>query len=80
MFRRWVEGSREAESEEALQIEILTLFLHNICTLVQTYSIPDELIKNVNQTPSEYVPISSVTMAEKNPSMCQSKELMISVL
>ena len=57
---------RSRESEEALRIEILTLFLHNICTLVQTYSIPDELIKNVNQTPSEYVPISSVTMAEKN--------------
>ena len=34
--------------------------------MVQTYNIPDELIININQTPSEYVPTSSVTMAEKN--------------
>ena len=65
---------------EALWIEIWTLFLRNICTLVQTYNIPNELIINVDQTPSKYMPTSNVTMAEKNPSMCQSKELMISVL
>ena len=40
--------------------------MHDICTLVQTYNIPDELIINVDQTPSKYVPTSSVTMAEKN--------------
>ena len=65
MFRQWTKGSREAESEEALWTEILTLFLPDICTLVQTYSILDGLIINVNQTTSRYVPISSVTMAEK---------------
>ena len=52
---------------EALWTEIQTLFLHNICTLVQTYNIPDELIINVNQTASKYVLTSSVTMAKKNP-------------
>ena len=51
---------------EALWIEIRTLFLHNICTLVQIYNIPDELIINIDQTPSKYVPISNVTMTEKN--------------
>ena len=52
---------------EALLIEIWTLFLHNICTLVQqTYNIPDELIINVDQTLSKYMPTSSVTTAEKN--------------
>ena len=35
---------------EALWIEILT-FLHDICTLVQTYNVPDELTINVDQTP-----------------------------
>ena len=52
---------------EALLIEIWTLFLHNICTLVQqTYNIPDERIINVDQTPSKYMPTSSVTMAKKS--------------
>ena len=50
----------------ALWIEIRTLPLHDICTLVQTYNIPDELIINVDQTSSKYMPTSSVTMAEKN--------------
>ena len=40
--------------------------MHNICTLVQIYNIPDELIINIDQTPSKYVPISNVTMTEKN--------------
>ena len=40
--------------------------MHNICTLVQIYNIPDELILNIDQTPSKYVPISNVTMTEKN--------------
>ena len=51
---------------EALWIEIWTLFLHNICTLVQTSIIPDELIINVDRTRSKYMPTSSVTMVEKN--------------
>ena len=51
---------------EALWIEIRKLSLHDICTLVQTYNIPDELITIVDQTPSKYVATSSVTMVEKN--------------
>ena len=58
---------------EALWIEIWTLFLHDICTLVQTYNIPDGLVINVDQTPSKYVPTSSVTMAEKNSKHVQKQ-------
>ena len=51
---------------EALWIEIRKLSLHDICTLVQTCNIPDELITNVDQTPSKYVATCNVTMVEKN--------------
>ena len=51
---------------EALWTEIRTLFLHDICTFVQTYNITDELIINGNQTTSKHMPTSGVTMAEKN--------------
>ena len=64
---------------EALWTEIRTLFLHDICTLVQTYNITDELIINANQTTSKHMPTSSVTMAEKN-SEHACKELRISML
>ena len=61
---------------EALLIEIWTLFLHNICTLVQqTYNIPDERIINVDQTPSKYMPTSSVTTAEKNSKHVPKQEV-----
>ena len=49
--RRTVTTSRPVVTE-ALWIEIRTLFLPDICTLLQTYNIPDELI-NVDQTPSK---------------------------
>ena len=65
---------------EALWIQILTLFLHDICTLLQTYNIPDEPIINVNQAPSKYVPTSSVTMAEKNFKHVVKQGAVISVL
>ena len=55
---------------EALWNEIWTLFLHDIFTLVQTYNILDELIINVDQTPSKYMRTSSVTMAEKKFQAC----------
>jgi hypothetical protein len=63
--RRTVTTTRPIVTE-ALWIEMQTLFLNDICTLVKKYNIPDELIINVDQTPSKYVPTSSVTMAEKN--------------
>ena len=62
--RRTVTTSRPVVTE-ALWIEIRTLFLHGICSLVQTY-IPDEFIINVDQRPSKHVPTSSVIIAEKN--------------
>ena len=65
-IQRTVTVSRSVVTE-ASWIEIWILFLHNICTLVQTYNIPDELIINVNQTTSKHVLTSSVTMAKKNP-------------
>ena len=77
--RRTVTVSRPVVTV-ALRIEIRTLFLHDIWTLVQTYNIPDELIINVDQIPSKYVPTSIITMQKKIPSMCRRKELMISVL
>ena len=67
--RRTVTTSRSVVTE-VLWIEIRTLFLHDICTLVQTYNIPDELIINVDLTPLKYLSTCSVTMAEKTPSMC----------
>ena len=51
---------------EALWIEIQTSLLHGVCILVQTCNIHDEHIINVNQTPSKYVPTSSVTIVEKH--------------
>ena len=72
--RRTVTTSRPVVTE-TLWIGIRTLFLHDICTLVQTYNIPDELIINVYQTPSKYVPTSSVSMAEKNPKNVPKQEV-----
>ena len=72
--RRTVTTSRPVVIE-ALWIEIWTLFLRNICTLVQTYNIPDELIINVDQTPSKYMPTSSVTTAEKNSKHVPKQEV-----
>ena len=63
--RRTVTTSRLVVTE-ALWIEIWTLLLHGICTLVKTYNIPDELIINADQTASKYVPTSSVIIAEKD--------------
>ena len=63
--RRTVTTSRLVVTE-ALWIEIRTLLLHGICTLVKTYNIPDELIINADRTASKYVPTSSVIIAEKD--------------
>ena len=41
------------------------MFLHDIVETVVKYSIPDELIFNIDQTPSKYVPTSKVTMARR---------------
>ena len=49
----------------ALWEELRTHFLHSIADYVATYSIPDELIFNIDQTPSKFITTGNVTMAEK---------------
>ena len=41
-------------------------FLHAIVSACIESNIPDELIINVDQTPSKYVATDKITMAEKN--------------
>ena len=45
--------------------EINTQYLHDIASAVRTYNIPFELILNVDQTPSKYVPTTNVKMNEQ---------------
>ena len=63
--RRIVTTSRPIVTK-SLWIETRTQFLHDIAHAVANYDIPNELIINVDQTPSKYVPTESVTMTEKN--------------
>ena len=49
----------------ALWEEINTQYLHDISFLVQAHEILDELILNLDETPSKFVAASKVTMAEK---------------
>lgn len=44
----------------------IILFSHDICTYTSEYYIPDELVKDMDQTPTKYLATSSVTMAGKN--------------
>ena len=46
--------------------EVRTTFLHDIVSVCIEYDIPDELIINVDQTPSKYVATDKITMAENN--------------
>ena len=48
-----------------LWLETRDRFLNEIAEAVATYNIPDQLIINVDQTPSKFVPTENVTMAEK---------------
>ena len=45
--------------------EISTQYLHDIAFLTVSHKIPDELILNLDQTPSKFVAASKVTMAEQ---------------
>ena len=63
--RRMVTTSRPIVTK-SLWIETRTQFLHDIAHDVAKYDIPNELIINVDQTPSKYVPAERVTKAEKN--------------
>ena len=46
--------------------EVRTKILHDIVSVCIKCDIPDELIINVDQTPSKYVATEKITMAEKN--------------
>ena len=43
------------------------LFHHQIVEKVECYDIPDSIILSFDQTPSEYVPVASTTLAKRNP-------------
>ena len=63
--RRMVTTSRPTLTR-SIWLETRTQYLHDIVHAVVSHNIPDELIINVDQTPSKYVPTADVTMAEKN--------------
>ena len=65
LTRRMVTTSRPVITQ-SMWLEVKAKFLHDIVSAVIEHKVPDELIINVDQTPSKYVPIENVTMAEKN--------------
>ena len=44
--------------------------MHEIVTLVEEHSSPPNLIVNLDQTPSKYVPSGRHTLAKKNANQC----------
>lgn len=62
LSRRTATTSRPVVTR-ALWQELRTQYLHDIASIVQDHSIPDELILNLDQTPSKFVSASKVTMA-----------------
>ena len=64
LTRRLVTASRPAITKAAW-LEVKAKFLHDILCAVVEDSIPDELVINVDQTPSKFVPTDNVTMVEK---------------
>ena len=65
LTRRIVTTSRSAIIK-ATWLEVKATFLHDIVSAIVEDEIPDELILNVDQTPSKFVPMNNVTMAEKS--------------
>ena len=63
MSRRMVTTSRPIVTS-SLWEEVRTQFHNDIASGVLKYSIPDELILNIDQSPSKYVPTENVKMAE----------------
>ena len=62
--RRMVTTSRPIVTKSIWE-EVKSKFLHDIVKLCIEHNIPDELIINIGQTPSKYVPTDRVTMAKK---------------
>ena len=54
------------EIQEGALKEIKLLFHHDIASKVEKFSIPHSLIINLDQTPTEYVPVGQTTLAKKN--------------
>ena len=63
MSRRMVTTSRPIVTS-SLWEEVRTQFHNNTASAVLKYNIPDELILNIDQTSSKYVPTENVAMAE----------------
>ena len=55
----------KAEIPEGTKKQAELMYLHNIVAIVEENNIPQYLIKNFNQTPLKYVPVSHHTMAKK---------------
>ena len=55
----------KVEIPEGAKQEAELLYLHNIVTLVEEHNIPPNLILNLDQTPSKYVPMLHNIMAKK---------------
>ena len=55
----------KAEIPEGTRKQAELMYLHNIVAIVEENNIPQYLIKNFNQTPLKYVPVSHHTMAKK---------------
>ena len=62
--RRMVTTSKPIVTKSILE-EVKSKFLHDIVKLCIEHNIPDELIVNIDQTPSKYVPTDRVTMTKK---------------
>ena len=63
MSRRTVTTSRPIVTS-SLWEEVRTQFHNDTTSAVLKYNIPDELILNIDQTPSKFVPAENVTIAE----------------
>ena len=59
---------------KATWLEVKATFLHDKVPAIVEDEIPDELILNVDQTPSKFVPTDNVTMAEKSSKHVSRKE------
>ena len=62
--RRAVTTSRPVVTK-SLWMEVRSQFLHDISQEVLEYGIPDELIINIDQAPSKFVPTENITMNAK---------------
>ena len=62
--RRMVTTSRPTITH-SIWVEACFIYLNEIAQAVSEHEIPDELVINVDQTPSKFVPTDNITMAEK---------------